>query len=427
MNKLTGAALRLFQFRGITVYLHWSWLLVAYYEIAHGVTPYSSRLWNAAEYLTLFALVLLHEFGHALACRSVGGAAERIMLWPLGGVAYVRPPARPGALLWSIAAGPLVNLLLVPVTVGLAVLLGIQGWHPNADLSDLNRFLLSVAAMNLVLLVFNILPIYPLDGGQMLYALLWFVLGSARSLMVVSVIGLVGVAALAGLALLSHSTLLFILAAYLGWRAFSGFGLGMRMGSLQRGRDLLNQGLSLRKQGRSAEAIDLYTEALDLLESDPHALSLGYQLRATARSKSGDYAAAKADYMEAVRVDPNSPTGLNDFAWLLATCPRAEFRDGATAVTLASQACELTHWQKPSCLGTLGAAYAETGRMQEAIDLQNRALQSSEYQRLHGDKAKERLDLYAAGKPFHEDEVGISPLRLFEQLHNQEAVCQPVH
>ena len=60
-------------------------------------------------------LILAHEFGHSLACRSVGGEANRIVLWPLGGIAYVSPPQRPGATLWSIAAGPLVNVALVPV------------------------------------------------------------------------------------------------------------------------------------------------------------------------------------------------------------------------------------------------------------------------------------------------------------------------
>ena len=79
---------------------------------------YSSLFWNALEYLALFAIVLLHEFGHALACRQVGGRAEQIVLWPLGGVAYVDPPQRPGATLWSIAAGPLVNVVLAPLLIG---------------------------------------------------------------------------------------------------------------------------------------------------------------------------------------------------------------------------------------------------------------------------------------------------------------------
>src|SRR5512143_2922621 len=103
-------SIRLFQFAGINVFLHWSWFVVAIYEIQGRNRHYSSIAWNALEYLALFVIVLLHEFGHALACRQVGGEANQILLWPFGGVAYVNPPERPGATLWSIAAGPLVNV-----------------------------------------------------------------------------------------------------------------------------------------------------------------------------------------------------------------------------------------------------------------------------------------------------------------------------
>src|ERR1700723_4588944 len=108
-------SIRLFRFAGIDLYLHWSWFLVAVYEIQSRKGSYSSITWNVLEYLALFLIVMLHEFGHALACRQVGGRANQIVLWPLGGVAYVDPPPRPGATLWSIAAGPLVNLALLPV------------------------------------------------------------------------------------------------------------------------------------------------------------------------------------------------------------------------------------------------------------------------------------------------------------------------
>src|ERR1700709_1829684 len=80
---------RLFRLFGITVYLHWSWFLVAVYEIQQRRGRYESVAWNIAEYVALFAIVLMHEFGHALACRSVGGQANQITLWPLGGIAYV--------------------------------------------------------------------------------------------------------------------------------------------------------------------------------------------------------------------------------------------------------------------------------------------------------------------------------------------------
>ena len=91
----------LFRLFGIQVQVHWSWFLVAVIQLKYS-RLFDHVLWHLVVYLSLFAIVLLHEFGHALACRSVGGQADRIMLWPLGGIAFVRPPLRPGAVLWSI-------------------------------------------------------------------------------------------------------------------------------------------------------------------------------------------------------------------------------------------------------------------------------------------------------------------------------------
>src|SRR5579863_2986954 len=121
-------SIRLFRFAGIDVFLHFSWFLVAAYEIQARKGSYSSVTWNVLEYLALFLIVMLHEFGHALACRQVGGTANQIVLWPLGGVAYVDPPPRPGATLWSIAAGPLVNVVLLPILFGAVIAGRSQGW-----------------------------------------------------------------------------------------------------------------------------------------------------------------------------------------------------------------------------------------------------------------------------------------------------------
>ena len=182
MASTREGSIRLFQFAGVDVFLHWSWFLVAVYEIQVGQKRYSSVGWNIAEYLALFLIVTLHEFGHAMACRQVGGTANQIVLWPLGGTAYVDPPPRPGATLWSIAAGPLVNVVLVPLLFGVCVFARVAGWPTT--LPDLYRLLRSVLFLDVVLLVFNMLPIYPLDGGQILRSLLWFLMGRARSLMV---------------------------------------------------------------------------------------------------------------------------------------------------------------------------------------------------------------------------------------------------
>jgi Zn-dependent protease len=149
----------LFRVAGIQVYLHFTWFIVAALEIFRFAHRYHNPVWAVAEYLTLFLIVLLHEFGHAFACRQTGGQANQIVLWPLGGVAFVKPPPRPGAYLWSIAAGPLVNAALFPVFTT-PIFAAIQ-LHWRATAPDLSHFVLSIALINGFLLFFNLLPIYP--------------------------------------------------------------------------------------------------------------------------------------------------------------------------------------------------------------------------------------------------------------------------
>src|SRR5580692_9331159 len=221
MLRSGQGSIRLFRFSGIDVFLHWSWFLVAAFEIQSRNHSYSSIAWNVLEYLALFMIVTLHEFGHALACRQVGGRADRIVLWPLGGVAYVDPPPRPGATLWSIAAGPLVNVVLLPILYAATVMS--RSASMAATSPDVYILLRSVPYIDLGLLVFNILPIYPLDGGQILRSLLWFVIGRARSLMVATIIGLVGVAGFFGLAIWKGSVWYGALAVFMLMNCWGGF------------------------------------------------------------------------------------------------------------------------------------------------------------------------------------------------------------
>src|SRR5215510_1285303 len=150
MTPTRQGSFRLFSFKGIEVYLHWSWFLVAAWVFYYRSHNYRSPIWNALEYLALFVIVLLHEFGHALACRSVGGQANQIVLWPLGGVAYVAPPQRPGATLWSLAAGPLVNVVLLPVLTAFVLF-----WRSFDGSSNAYALMRIIWIMNLGLLIFN--------------------------------------------------------------------------------------------------------------------------------------------------------------------------------------------------------------------------------------------------------------------------------
>jgi Zn-dependent protease len=221
MPSLQQGSIRLFRLAGIDVFLNWSWFFVAIIEIQYRSRFYSSVIWNVLEYLVLFAIVLTHEFGHALACRSVGGTANRIMLWPFGGVAYVDPPQRPGATLWSIVAGPLVNVVLFPILFGIFWSGRSLGWAATSP--DAYRLVREAWRIDLGLLIFNVLPVYPLDGGKILWSLLWFVMGRARALMAAAIVGFLGVAGFVLLAIRATDYWLGLISLYLVMSCWSGF------------------------------------------------------------------------------------------------------------------------------------------------------------------------------------------------------------
>ena len=124
-------------------------------------------------------MVLTHEFGHSLATKSVGGSSERIVLTPFGGVAYVNAPQRPGATLWSIAAGPLVNLVLVPLTLGLWIASTMVNAYPQAQ-----DFIYWVMWINLGLLIFNMLPVTRWTVGRFFGRCFGLFVGAGLSLII---------------------------------------------------------------------------------------------------------------------------------------------------------------------------------------------------------------------------------------------------
>jgi tetratricopeptide (TPR) repeat protein len=122
-------------------------------------------------------------------------------------------------------------------------------------------------------------------------------------------------------------------------------------------------------------------------------------LRAVARGVIRDYPAEKADLEAALRINPNWLTPLDLLATLLASCSHADVRDGAKAMSLALRACELTEWKRATYLETVAAAYAELGRFDDAILMQQRAIQSAASQENQDNGAHSRLEAYRAGKP----------------------------
>jgi tetratricopeptide (TPR) repeat protein len=152
------------------------------------------------------------------------------------------------------------------------------------------------------------------------------------------------------------------------------------------------------KKGDVGQAVDDFEKALRLDPKNVYALSG----RGQAREQLGEYDRAVADFSEALCLSPESGEALNALAWLRATCPRDELRDGKQAVELATKACESTGWKNWSMLDTLAAACAEAGNFEAAVKWQGKALESVDDKEKPGFQA--RLAIYEAGMPYRESE-----------------------
>jgi Zn-dependent protease len=150
---------------GINVRLHFTFLIYAFWR----VQEYHNLVLGLAFVGGLYVCILLHEFGHALAARWCDGDATDILLWPLGGLAFVRPAFNPTAHLITTVAGPFVTLVLWLGLAGLATVLGRLGMVPVGVLV----FLWGLSGYNLFLLLFNLIPAFPMDGGRILRDTLW--------------------------------------------------------------------------------------------------------------------------------------------------------------------------------------------------------------------------------------------------------------
>ena len=155
----------------------------------------------------------------------------------------------------------------------------------------------------------------------------------------------------------------------------------------------------LTKQAESPATLPYLRQALDLLPTA--------EMRAQTASTwagQGKVQYAIQGYRAALALEPQSPDILNNLAWILATCPDANLRDGAEAVRLGRQACELTGFRRTLMVGTLAAAYAEAGQFTEAVSTAQKAsaLAAESGDQALASKNQELLQLYRAGKPYHE-------------------------
>ncbi len=238
--------------RGIASFLNWSFSIGRYFDIRVRVhilflLLVLFRVWPSAELAKLgvsageqiiqnlrwigllFVSVLLHEFGHCFGCRAVGGRADDILMWPLGGLASCDPPRRPWPEFVTVACGPLVNVVIagacfvsllmwmgwpsMPVSLNPFVMWTDAYWF-TAD-SIFARFLADLFVVNYALLLFNVLLIfYPFDGGRFVQIALWVWLGYRRSMMIATTFGMIGAVGVAVVGIGFSSFLLVLIGVF---------------------------------------------------------------------------------------------------------------------------------------------------------------------------------------------------------------------
>jgi Zn-dependent protease len=251
-------SIKLFTLGGTAVRMHLTFLLlvawIAVIEWQHGSPQDAAR--GVLFILVLFACVVLHEFGHIWAARRYGIRTPDVTLLPIGGVASMeRMPEKPTQEIAVALAGPAVN-----AAIAFVILLVLR-----LDASQLSfgavqgSFLAQIAAANLVLLIFNLIPAFPMDGGRVLRGILAIWLGFGRATQVAARIGQGLAIVLAAVGLMGNP--LLVLIAIFIFAAAGGEARYVKLRELARGRAVTDamiaptEGLSVMATAEDAAAL----------------------------------------------------------------------------------------------------------------------------------------------------------------------------
>ncbi|MDX1636354.1 MAG: site-2 protease family protein [Balneolaceae bacterium] len=180
MKKLKGS-LTLGRVSGIKIQVHWTFLLlvgwIVFLELSRG-NDLAAILWSLAFVMVLFACVVLHELGHALTAARYGIGTRQITLLPIGGLASLESmPEDPREELMVAVAGPAVNVviaLLLYLVVPIEQFMNQDPAQLEETMSAINagNFMFYLFSANVMLVLFNIIPAFPMDGGRILRSLL---------------------------------------------------------------------------------------------------------------------------------------------------------------------------------------------------------------------------------------------------------------
>jgi len=182
------AQIKLFKIFGIQIGLHYSWLLIAVLVVFSlaGQFAFTNPQWGSTVIwglailtaLLFFAAIVVHELSHAAVAKARGLPVRSITLFALGGVAQIEKEASDAKTeFWMGIAGPITSAIIGFVCLAIAA--GI-GWTPSGSHQSPPAAMLGwLGVINILLAVFNMIPGFPLDGGRVLRAVIWWITGSA--------------------------------------------------------------------------------------------------------------------------------------------------------------------------------------------------------------------------------------------------------
>ncbi|MBK6646949.1 MAG: tetratricopeptide repeat protein [Anaerolineales bacterium] len=303
--KLLGWSWSLGRFGGVDIRFHFStlfslpiaWLLFHPVDL-RGIVE--AALWVAG--VCLF--ILLHELGHAFAAQAVGVPVRSVVVWLLGGLTNMSyRPENPLRRLFIYSAGPLMNMLLAFLCVlAYAVVLLL---HPAAQnigvylwLQTLDALFFSLAVVNLILVVFNLLPVYPLDGGNILHALTDWLFGRTNADRITLIVGVPILALLFGFALFTEDYILLVFCIPIAFSISTLNRAFFKTASLGLAR-LFNRAAYHFLSGDYERAAQMYTRDID---RSPRNVNL-YVARAACRLAIGQTERAIADVERALKLN----------------------------------------------------------------------------------------------------------------------------
>ena len=263
-----GSSFRIGRLLGIDVKVHWTFfLLLAFFAYAgyQGSGTIAGALVATLVIVALFLCVLLHEFGHSIVAQRLGIEVPDITLLPIGGVARLKTlPERPWDEVKIAIAGPLVNVVLAPIFFAVALALGTGPLDPANILQgggSVGQVFSYLGLINVALVVFNLIPAFPMDGGRVLRGLLATRLGPVRATDIASTVGQVFAVGFFLVGLLGGNFFLALIAVFIFFGA-TGEAQMVRQRELTRGL-LVSDVMGTRRRTETVTPYHTFGQVLD--------------------------------------------------------------------------------------------------------------------------------------------------------------------